>query len=178
MKKLIFNFDGGNEKDIAVWAYVSTDGYSDAGYCDASLPQTNNIAEWSALMAAMERALTLVDEYDAFEFKGDSELVIKQIRTEYACKKPHLIPFFDRCRQIHNEITIDRNTDCQYNHVRREFNKEADELGRMFRDGKYKPRPILYPEQKADIEAWLPSDEQTKEFWKAVGTEGLTDGNE
>lgn len=136
MKKLIFNFDGGNERDIAVWAYVSTDPtIQDAGCCDKSLPPTNNIAEWSALLAAMEKALSLVDEYDAFEFRGDSELVIKQIRTEYACKKEHLVPFYNRCRQIHNELTIDRNTPCEYNHVRREFNKEADELGRIFRNG-------------------------------------------
>ena len=77
MRKLIFNFDGGNEKNIAVWSYVTNNSLiRGAGLCDPALPPTNNIAEWSALLNAMEKALSLVDEYDAFEFRGDSELVI------------------------------------------------------------------------------------------------------
>jgi ribonuclease HI len=139
MKTLTFNFDGGNEKNIAVWAFVSkdsdgNDGPSGAGRVPIDLPQTNNVAEWSALLWALKKAEEVVDQYDKFVFLGDSELVIKQMRGIYACKQAHLVPLFNQCRQLHNGIFIDRNTDCQYNHVRREFNTEADALGRKYRN--------------------------------------------
>lgn len=135
--ELVYYFDGGNEGGTAVWAFVCQENDRKTFYADyvsPNLPQTNNVAEWSALLNALENALARADEIEEAIFYGDSELVIKQMRGAYACKQPHLVPLFNRCRQIHNELTIDRNVKCEYQHIRREFNKEADQAGRDFRN--------------------------------------------
>lgn len=139
MGQLILNFDGGNEGGKAVWAFVYDDGQgfkgSQAGFVPPELPQTNNVAEWSALWQAMFFAQMHAGRFDSYLFRGDSELVIKQIQGIYACAKPHLKPFFEKCKVIHNTLYFQKNIECKYEHVRREFNKEADKAGRDLRDG-------------------------------------------
>jgi ribonuclease HI len=135
---LTINFDGGNERNIAIWSFVYTDGAgfegSQAGQVPIDLPQTNNVAEWSALFHAMRFAETHKERFNKYLFRGDSELVIKQIKGIYACTKPHLKPFFEQCRTMRNSLYFGHNIDCEFEHVRREFNKAADLAGRVLRD--------------------------------------------
>ena len=82
---------------------------------------TNNVAEYSALVAGLERARLLgVDEV---EVVSDSELLVKQMRGEYRVKNPGLQPLWDEARRLAREIG-----EVRFEHVRRELNKDADRL--------------------------------------------------
>ena len=49
----------------------------------------NNVAEYAALLEALQRALDL--KATALHVFSDSELVVKQMRGEYICRSPRLI---------------------------------------------------------------------------------------
>jgi ribonuclease HI len=55
--------------------------------------------------------------------RSDSELLVKQMRGEYRVKNPGLLPLYEEARSLIR--TIGRVT---FEHVRREFNKDADRL--------------------------------------------------
>ncbi len=82
---------------------------------------TNNVAEYSALVAGLERAAEAgVDE---LEVVSDSELLVKQMRGEYRVKNRALQDLFlDASRAARR---IRRVT---YTAVRREHNELADSL--------------------------------------------------
>ena len=82
---------------------------------------TNNVAEYSALVAGLERAAEVgVSE---LEVVSDSELLVKQMRGEYRVKNRALQELFldasRLARQIHR---------VTYTAVRREHNELADSL--------------------------------------------------
>jgi ribonuclease HI len=82
---------------------------------------TNNVAEWSGLIAGLEAALELgVDEIDV---RLDSELVVRQLSGAYRVKQPHLIPLHAKAKAL-----LRRFAHSHVAHVRRENNKEADAL--------------------------------------------------
>jgi ribonuclease HI len=82
---------------------------------------TNNVAEWSGLIAGLEAALELgVDE---IEVRLDSELVVRQLSGAYRVKQPHLIPLHAKAKSL-----LRRFPHSHVAHVRRELNKEADKL--------------------------------------------------
>lgn len=53
---------------------------------------TNNIAEYTALIYALQEAL--IDRYDDVKIKSDSELLTRQIRGEYKVKNENLKPMY------------------------------------------------------------------------------------
>ena len=80
---------------------------------------TNNFAEYSALLEALKKAKDMgASEVECFL---DSELVVKQMRREYKVKEPELQKLFIKVFNIAS--TFKKVT---YHHVRREKNKEAD----------------------------------------------------
>ena len=82
---------------------------------------TNNVAEYSALVAGLERAAeTGVTE---LEVVSDSELVVKQMRGEYKVKNKALQDLFLEASRLARRI--DR---VRYTAVRREHNELADSL--------------------------------------------------
>ena len=82
---------------------------------------TNNVAEYSALVAGLERAVEVgVDE---LEVVSDSELLVKQMRGEYRVKNKALQDLFLDASRVARKI--DRVT---YTAVRREHNELADSL--------------------------------------------------
>lgn len=127
-------FDGGNEKEIAAWAVVGiveqTVIAKLTGLCDYRLPQTNNIAEWSALYHAILFAYTEKDNYDEIVIMGDSELVVKQILGEYVVGKEHLKPFYKKAKAVLDKI----EKPCKIQWIPREKNGLADSLGRTLRE--------------------------------------------
>jgi ribonuclease HI len=82
---------------------------------------TNNVAEYSALVAGLRRAAELgVTE---LELRSDSELMVKQMRGEYRVKNRDLQSLFldaSRAARAVGAVT--------YAHVRREHNELADRL--------------------------------------------------
>ena len=90
---------------------------------------TNNIAEYTALVLALEAARDLGAK--KIEVRMDSELIVKQMSGEYKVKNSGLIPLFTRARKLANDFAHFRIV-----HVRREFNKQADALANLAMDKK------------------------------------------
>ncbi|MBI5221192.1 MAG: ribonuclease HI family protein [Candidatus Magasanikbacteria bacterium] len=81
--------------------------------------QTNNFAEYSALISALKRAKEL--GATEVECRLDSELVTKQMLGQYRVKDPGLQKLF---MQAYNASTAFKK--ISYHHIFRESNKEAD----------------------------------------------------
>lgn len=81
--------------------------------------QTNNYAEYTAILLALRHAKALGAE--TVEMRMDSELAVKQLTGEYRVKNPGLAAIYLR---IHNEIIHFKKV--SFHHVRREYNKAAD----------------------------------------------------
>jgi probable phosphoglycerate mutase len=88
---------------------------------------TNNVAEYNGLLAALEWAVD--NGHREVHIKADSELLVKQMRGHYKVKHPGLQPLFVRARLL--AMQLERAT---FEHVRREFNKEADRLSNLAMD--------------------------------------------
>jgi ribonuclease HI len=82
---------------------------------------TNNVAEYNGLLAALrwaaEQGLTRL------HVRADSELLVKQMKGEYRVKNPGLQPLYEEARRLIGKIGR-----VTFEHVRREFNKDADRL--------------------------------------------------
>lgn len=81
--------------------------------------QTNNYAEYSALLSALQKAKELgATEVDCVL---DSELVVKQMQGEYKVKEPTLQKLWVQVYNISQQFKK-----VTYRHVLRAYNKEAD----------------------------------------------------
>jgi ribonuclease HI len=88
---------------------------------------TNNVAEYNGLLAALQWA---VDHgHRDVHVRADSELLVKQMRGEYKIKNEGLKPLAARARLL--MMQLDR---VAFEHVRREFNKDADRLSNVAMD--------------------------------------------
>jgi probable phosphoglycerate mutase len=95
---------------------------------------TNNIAEYHGLLAALRWA---VDEgLQSLHVKADSELMVKQMLGVYRVKNPGLQPLFEQARRLADQIGR-----VTFDHVRREFNHDADRLANEAMDEAAAPRP-------------------------------------
>ena len=82
---------------------------------------TNNVAEYSGLIAGLEKAAELgVDEVDVV---SDSELMVKQMTGEYRIKNEALQELAAKARQAARRVGK-----VSYEAVRREHNELADRL--------------------------------------------------
>jgi ribonuclease HI len=82
---------------------------------------TNNVAEYSALLAGLRRAAELgVDE---LEVVSDSELMVKQMKGVYRVKNEALRPLALEAGRLARALPR-----VTYTHVRREHNELADSL--------------------------------------------------
>jgi probable phosphoglycerate mutase len=88
---------------------------------------TNNVAEYNGLLAALQWAID--HGHRRVHIKADSELLVKQMRGEYKVRHPGLQPLFVRARLL--VMQLDR---VGFEHVRREYNKEADRLSNLGMD--------------------------------------------
>lgn len=83
--------------------------------------QTNNVAEYTALLLAIRRAREV--GATSVDFMMDSELIVKQMRREYKVKEPNLAILFTK---VWNEtINFKKVT---FTHIPREKNKAADKM--------------------------------------------------
>jgi len=107
----------------AAFAYVLQDEHGAvlAANGEAIGVATNNVAEYSALIAGLEKA----DELGVTELEvvSDSELMVKQMRGEYKVKNEALRELSLRAGQLARVIGS-----VSYTAVRREHNKLADQL--------------------------------------------------
>jgi ribonuclease HI len=83
--------------------------------------QTNNFAEYSALIAALRFAAA--KRCDSLRVYSDSELVVKQIRGSYKVRNENIRPLYESALRW-----IDVIPTFSIEHVRREQNHDADSL--------------------------------------------------
>ncbi len=130
--------DGGSRGNpgLAAWGVAILD---DAGRCVEGHAgtighATNNVAEYRALLEALERArgagagdVTIL---------ADSELVVRQIEGRYKVRHPDLIPLHAEAKRRIATLRSFRIV-----HVRREANADADRLVNLALDRAGKGRP-------------------------------------
>ncbi len=88
---------------------------------------TNNVAEYTAMIRALEEARAL--GCSSLAVYTDSELMAHQLNGKYAVKAAHLIPLYQRARLLLKQFDAATVT-----HVRRELNKRADALSNIGAD--------------------------------------------
>jgi ribonuclease HI len=80
----------------------------------------NNVAEYAALLEALQYAVKL--KASALHVFSDSEVVVRQMKGEYACRSPRLYSLHWVCQKLA------RSLDFSIAYVRREENAEANRL--------------------------------------------------
>jgi len=89
--------------------------------------RTNNYAEYSALLAALEFALA--KGHTRLRVVSDSELMVKQIKGQYRVNSPELRPLFEEAKR-----RIPLLDHFQIQHVLRDKNRHADRLANLAMD--------------------------------------------
>jgi len=124
-KKLIIFSDGasqGNPGQSAIGVVIQ----DEAGKVISRISRrighaTNNQAEYTAIIAALEEAVKIGAE--EVEIRADSELVVKQLNGRYKVKKATLRPLYQKVVQLTGSLSAFTIT-----HVPRAQNREADRL--------------------------------------------------
>jgi ribonuclease HI len=83
--------------------------------------QTNNYAEYSAVIFALKEAKKMGARHVTCYM--DSELVVRQLAGAYRVKNAGLLPLFDEVKKLACEFEK-----ISFSHVRREKNKIADSM--------------------------------------------------
>ncbi len=91
--------------------------------------QTNNVAEDSGLLAALDYAVR--EKHASMKVLSDSELLVRQMCGQYKVKNPVLKELFDRAR-----VLVRKLQQFSIEHVLREQNKDADRLVNKVLDGR------------------------------------------
>jgi probable phosphoglycerate mutase len=120
----IANIDGGargNPGPAGYGVHIQRDDGSVVELKEAVGIATNNVAEYRGLLAALDWATR--QGIEKLHVKSDSDLLVKQMRGEYRVKHPGLQPLWEQARRLAGQIH-----DVRYEHVRREFNRDADRL--------------------------------------------------
>jgi probable phosphoglycerate mutase len=107
----------------AAYGYVleAEDGTTLAAHGAAIGIATNNVAEYSALIAGLEKAVEL--HVPEVEVVSDSELMVKQMRGEYRVKNEALRDLSEQAAALARRLGS-----VTYTAVRREHNELADRL--------------------------------------------------
>ncbi len=106
MKRVIISTDGaswGNPGPAAIGAVLK----DEEGKVIASISQgigqtTNNQAEYSAVIAALEKAIRL--GASQVEVRADSELVVRQINGQYRARNASLKPLYQRVKELQSQF--------------------------------------------------------------------------
>ena len=93
--------------------------------------QTNNYAEYSGLLAALDFAVR--EKHLSLKVLSDSELLVRQMQGRYKVKSPGLIDLYDRARALVRKLEH-----FSIEHVLREYNRDADRLVNQVLDSKSK----------------------------------------
>jgi len=125
-------FDGGarsNPGPAGYGVYIVDDAGTVLAELHGSLGiATNNVAEYNGLLAALQWAID--NNVTAITVKGDSLLIIEQMRGNYKVKNEGLKPLHMKARMLVMQIG-----NVKFEHVPRELNKDADRLSNVGMDG-------------------------------------------
>ncbi len=123
--KLIINTDGlskGNPGTAAIGATIKDErGKTLAAISKRIGITTNNVAEYKALIAALQQAKKMGGTQ--LEIRADSELMIRQLNGRYKIKSAGLKPLYIEVTQLLTQFET-----VSLKHIPRELNAEADRL--------------------------------------------------
>ena len=105
-------YEGGDDIEV----------YSESVF--VGLKETNNVAEYTGLLAGLKAALNMGTKRLAV--KGDSDLIIKQMNGAYKVKSPNLIGLYEEAKKLAEQFEK-----ITFVHVYRHMNKRADELANI-----------------------------------------------
>ncbi len=134
MNKYILYTDGaarGNPGPAGAGAFICTeDGNVVAEVVRYLGETTNNVAEYQALLAGLEKLIQLGAE--DVEIRADSELMVRQIQGRYRVKNPNLLILFREAVLLLKKIGK-----YSIKHIAREENSEADRLANQAIDERF-----------------------------------------
>ena len=118
------NIDGGSRGNPGPAGYgvrIEREDGSVVELKEALALATNNVAEYSGLLAALRWAVA--NGIATLHIRSDSELLVKQMKGQYRVKNQGLQPLYEEAVVLARQIGR-----VTFEHVRREFNKDADRL--------------------------------------------------
>lgn len=121
----------------AAFAYIIRKGGTTLHKDKAPLgTKTNNAAEYTALLRALQKAVEL--GIKDLEIYSDSELLVKQMRGEYRVKNKDLQDLYEEAKELEAKVKPVR-----FQHIPRAQNSEADRMCNEALDGESgaAPRP-------------------------------------
>jgi ribonuclease HI len=123
MSELIAFIDGGslgNPGPAAVGVVIAGAAMGPIRIAKSIGCQDNNVAEYVALLEALQCALSL--EATRLHVYSDSQVVVKQMRGEYKCRSSRLYSLNWTCRKLARSLGF------SISHIPREHNTEANAL--------------------------------------------------
>lgn len=135
---------------------------------------TNNVAEYTAVVKALEWAEGAGLARRPVVVYGDSDLVVKQLTGEYKVRAPNLVGLFTRAREL-----AERFADVRFEWIPRARNAEADALtNRAYAEFLSKDHPVRRREDVSvrlsrgfSLEIDLPSAPSAA--WERLGAASL-----
>jgi probable phosphoglycerate mutase len=155
--RLIVSCDGaarGNPGPAGIGVHITdADGRTVAEIAKGIGVATNNVAEYTAAIEGLARA----KELGATEvlLRSDSRLMIEQLAGRFKVKNPTLQRLHAEVRAL--ALTFDR---IAYEHVRREFNKDADRLANAGVDEWLAGEGASWKRPPAAPSLWEPKEER------------------
>ena len=160
---IVVYFDGAcepiNPKGIATYGYVIyrdeqkiTEGSGLA--CEPfSWNSSNNVAEYTALVKALEYLVEngLTDKQVVV--RGDSQLVIRQMIGRYSVKSERIKPLYEKAVELTSKFK-----EIEFEWIPREYNEEADNLSHKA----YVEFLDSHPDAVKKIEKYLATEKQIK----------------
>lgn len=136
-QELTINIDGAarNNPGPAAFAYViARNGQVVVEEAQPIGRATNNVAEYTALVRALERASELGG--GQAHIRSDSELLVRQMTGQYRVKNEDLLALYQEAKEL-----CKRFESVQFEHVPRAQNAQADELCNRALDGQAPSAP-------------------------------------
>jgi ribonuclease HI len=112
----------GNPGPMGIGVAIYRDGFRVEELSEYLGKGTNNIAEYTAIIRALEAAHQMGERQ--VHLKSDSQLAIRQISGQYKVKDPKLRPLKKRISELMRGLEI------TFEHIPREKNLEADKLSK------------------------------------------------
>ena len=91
----------------------------------ASRDMTNNVAEYSALIRALQTVRKLGFDQEKILVRSDSKLLVSQMKGEWKVKGTRIVPLHGKAAELKKGLNID------FQWIPREENEEADKLCRL-----------------------------------------------
>jgi ribonuclease HI len=146
----------GNPGPAAIAFVLKRPGLPDVEHSETLGTATNNVAEYTALVAALEKAVELgITHLGVF---SDSELLVKQMNGEYKVKNEDLKSLYTEASALRRKLD-----GVTLTHVRREQNKRADELCNIALDGERKSTPAQNTPAKPSAPAKPVADDRVRQ---------------